>query len=449
MNFYQKLSIFVLLLLSLTSLDAQQADITLTNGKELMIQYSNIRQAKKVGNLQTVILYDIAYERFTVAQPFTTFMGTAGCNMVEFTDFSTGEIMAVPLSSIDKVRPHHVDTTGYIHSQLFGTRQDDVYRFRENYDSIKATILECSDPGGVSGVAGPVYTDNSVVGNGQALYPLQLENDEASPGSQEYYGTDTSGTKGFYPVPSAENTEAVNVGEGTGIFQVESGDTLYFRKIAGAGGASISTVGDSIVVTFTDQTVVQNIGSGEGVFDSMSGDTIQLKTLSAGANITITPQGDSLIIASTGGGGTGVSFTQSGNFQAFYTGASPPTYSLVSNTATITIPSGTNLLSAQINESYISIGSSEVLYLEVVDPNSSRYTSVNLTWMHNIQVVERDLLSGSLPTGSGSTFNYEAGSMALAQRSVIRVYNVVTGSNKIVYEISSLGVGTNWSILIR
>ncbi len=46
----------------------------------------------------------------------------------------------------------------------------------------------------------------SVTGNGTAADPLQLVNDEINPGNSEYYGTDASGVKGFFPIAGGGGT---------------------------------------------------------------------------------------------------------------------------------------------------------------------------------------------------------------------------------------------------
>lgn len=50
---------------------------------------------------------------------------------------------------------------------------------------------------------------------------LKLSGDETSPGNSEYYGTDGSGTKGFYPLPSGAG-ETYTAGEAIG-----AGDLVY------------------------------------------------------------------------------------------------------------------------------------------------------------------------------------------------------------------------------
>ena len=46
----------------------------------------------------------------------------------------------------------------------------------------------------------------SITGDGTPVDPLQLVNDEINPGNSEYYGTDASGIKGFFPIGGAGGT---------------------------------------------------------------------------------------------------------------------------------------------------------------------------------------------------------------------------------------------------
>ena len=56
-----------------------------------------------------------------------------------------------------------------------------------------------------SGNVEEIGVANSIVFSGSAA--IQLSGDEASPGNQEYYGTNTGGTKGWYPLTTAPSVE--------------------------------------------------------------------------------------------------------------------------------------------------------------------------------------------------------------------------------------------------
>ena len=60
--------------------------------------------------------------------------------------------------------------------------------------------------GSGSGGSGSLpLTTNSITGDGQLGTEIQLVNDQLTPGVLEYYGTDASGTKGFYSLPSGSS----------------------------------------------------------------------------------------------------------------------------------------------------------------------------------------------------------------------------------------------------
>lgn len=73
---------------------------------------------------------------------------------------------------------------------------------------------------------------------------VQLVNDEASPGLSMLYGTDATGTKGWYLQPgggaSGEANTGANLGAGVGVYENKSGVVLQFNSLIGANGIAIS-----------------------------------------------------------------------------------------------------------------------------------------------------------------------------------------------------------------
>lgn len=65
---------------------------------------------------------------------------------------------------------------------------------------------------------------------------LKLSGDEATPGNSEYYGTDSGGTKGYFPLPSA-GTETYTAGEAIG-----AGDLVYVSASGTVMKADANTV---------------------------------------------------------------------------------------------------------------------------------------------------------------------------------------------------------------
>lgn len=102
------------------------------------------------------------------------------------------------------------------------------------------------------------------------------------------------------------NINNENIGIGENIFSGASGTTQLFKRIAGSGETVVFTSGNTIYVAYTGTTGsvsnVQNIGSGDGeIFSGTSGNTILLRTIEAGTNITITSTGDTILISAASG----------------------------------------------------------------------------------------------------------------------------------------------------
>lgn len=75
---------------------------------------------------------------------------------------------------------------------------------------------------------------------------LKLSGDASAPGNSKYYGTDGSGTKGFFNLPSSgEANTASNVGVGgVGVFKQKSGVDLQFKNI-NAGSNKVTVTDDT------------------------------------------------------------------------------------------------------------------------------------------------------------------------------------------------------------
>jgi len=84
----------------------------------------------------------------------------------------------------------------------------------------------------------------------------------------------------------------------------------------------------------------------------------------------------------------------------------------------------------------------------VIDNNGDVNQDLATFRPFSVHVIERDIF-GTLPTGTGSGFNYEAGNRALSSRASIDVYNMVAAQNKIVYRLQSLGSGSKWTIVLN
>lgn len=82
---------------------------------------------------------------------------------------------------------------------------------------------------------------DSITGTGAPLSPLELVNDNAAPGNSQYYGTDGSGNKGFFPVSGASITTLTQSGGGSQNYAVPAGSKwLQIICIGGGGGGGSS-----------------------------------------------------------------------------------------------------------------------------------------------------------------------------------------------------------------
>ncbi len=120
-----------------------------------------------------------------------------------------------------------------------------------------------------------VATKNSVTGNGILGTEVELVNDQLSPGNSYYYGTDGTGTKGFFILPTGG-------GGLPPIFQVAYGSTTSVNfpldievGLTGSGGATVNLTGTFIV---GDIVIISDAGANAGInnilIDALTGNKI-------------------------------------------------------------------------------------------------------------------------------------------------------------------------------
>lgn len=232
------------MIFSCLGLRAQQGLIVTTAGDSILIEYSKIRLVQAPTRAATAtILYDLSYIRFNIRASFGAFTAAADCNLFSFQD-PTGKWFAVPISSIDQVKKKTGADNGYIFSEIEGARQDVVYEFQDDFWEVRDTLVACAQA--LSGSFPGVATDMSVTGNGTAGGPIKFVNDEDVPGTDKYYGTDTSGVKGWYDLP-------VGGGGGGGWWLTEDGDTMH------VGTGQFVNMRDSGIITILFDTLTREM----------------------------------------------------------------------------------------------------------------------------------------------------------------------------------------------
>lgn len=160
-----------------------------------------------------------------------------------------------------------ITAPAYVHSGSIG---DTVAYFDASHNLISSTIT-ITELLKLAGVSGGIQTNidnravksvtltgvNSISGGGDltANRTFQLVNDSASPGNSKYYGTDGSGTKGFFSFASSgEANTASNQGAGQGLFKSKVGSDLGFYTLAGAKGINISSPSSDIITISNVET---------------------------------------------------------------------------------------------------------------------------------------------------------------------------------------------------
>lgn len=148
---------------------------------------------------------------------------------------------------------------------------------------------------------------DSITGTGAPASPLELVNDALAPGNSQYYGTNASGTKGFFPVSGGGSiTTLTNSGGASQSYSVPaSAHTIEVICIGGGGGGG----GGGHPPTLTSAG-----GGGGGGAGGISQATFRAADLGASVTVTFSnAAGSAGGAGATASGGTGGSGTAGSN----------------------------------------------------------------------------------------------------------------------------------------
>lgn len=155
-----------------------------------------------------------------------------------------------------------------------------------------------------------VLTSGSLTGGGALTgnLTLSLMGDAASPGNSMYYGTNASGTKGYYAVPSGGGTPvATTTSTGTitlaGDLGGATGNSPSVLKVNGVSVPAAPSAGQVLTATSGTAAAWQTVSTVAGV--TVSGTPSAGQVLKATSGTAATWQAD----ATGGGGGGGLNFT--------------------------------------------------------------------------------------------------------------------------------------------
>lgn len=110
---------------------------------------------------------------------------------------------------------------------------------------------------------------------------------------------------GATAVLTAANTGTTGTNT-AGVYDSQTDNTLYFRRIVGSGDTQVSQVGNDVVFYSTGGTGsinVQNVGSGAGeVYSGKTGTTMLFRTILGSGDTSVITSGDTIVVNTISGG---------------------------------------------------------------------------------------------------------------------------------------------------
>ena len=216
----------------------------------------------------------------------------------ELADLLNDTMAAVRSGNLGSSRPSYAEVGTTWNKTI--TNGIEIYLFDGADDILIGTVNTASNtftPSGVTtvtlaGLGGApttrsIATSGSLTGGGNLSgdRTLTLVNDNTTPGGSRYYGTNSGGTKGFFPLPAAtkEVPNYYEWGPGTHNFVIPAGVTRVYFEVYGAGGGQ-RTFTDWIEGSSFDRVYPGGAGGcATGTLEVTPGGTVVILVGSAGA----------------------------------------------------------------------------------------------------------------------------------------------------------------------
>lgn len=172
-----------------------------------------------------------------------------------------------------------------------------------------------------------INTTNSVTGDGSSGTPVKLVNDAATPGNSMYYGTNSSGTKGFFALPSSSTVAMSSITAATTTNSIDNVNNTQTWNWNSLSGAALQLYSNSTAAAGNGQIQLDILMQGANANSGQTTYGINVQNLHSGSS----PVNVGMHIK-TSGAGTNYSLITEGGFTGL--GTLTPTVNLdVSGTA--------------------------------------------------------------------------------------------------------------------